>query len=70
MIGVDYVGFLYVCNNKIEIFKCYVCLFICVVIWVVYLEFVEDNIVNVFFKVFIRFISRRGVLECIIFDNV
>lgn len=40
--GIDYVGLLYVCNVNKEVVKVYICLFICIVIWVVYFELVED----------------------------
>lgn len=43
VIGVDFIGSLYVYLESSEI-KCYICLFICVVIRVVYLEVVFDLI--------------------------
>ena len=67
--GVDYAGPLYVRNNKTETSKCYVCLFTCAAIRAVHLELVDDNTANAFLKAFTRFISRRGVPECIISDN-
>ncbi|XP_068738134.1 uncharacterized protein [Montipora capricornis] len=67
--GVDYAGPLYVRNNKTETSKCYVCLFTCAAIRTVHLELLQDNTVNAFLKAFTRFISRRGVPECIISDN-
>ena len=67
--GVDYAGPLYVRNNKTETSKCYVCPSTCAAIRAVHLELVEDNTANAFLKAFTRFISRRGVPECVISDN-
>lgn len=65
----DFIGVLYVWNVGIEI-KVYICLFICVIIRVIYFEVVEDLIVEVFLFVFCRFVSCKFFLRKLIFDNV
>ena len=68
--GIDYAGPLYVRDqgNRTSS-KVYVCLFTCAAIRAVHLELVEDQTTQAFLKAFRRFISRRGVPECIISDN-
>ena len=47
----------------------YICLFTCAVVRAIHLELVEDQTTDAFLRAFRRFISRRGVPECIISDN-
>jgi len=49
--------------------KVYVCHFTCANIRAVHLELVEDQSTEAFLRAFRRFISRRGLPECIISDN-
>lgn len=44
VIGIDFVGFFYVKDKLGENFKVYICFFICVLIWVLYLELVLNLI--------------------------
>ena len=67
--GVDYAGPLYIRNNKKEVAKVYICLFTCATIRAIHLEMVEDQTSSSFIRAFKRFISRRGIPECIISDN-
>ena len=47
----------------------YICLFTCAVVKAIHLELLEDQTTDAFLRAFRRFISRRGVPECIISDN-
>ena len=69
--GVDYAGPICIRNNKNEVVKAYICLFICATIRAlhVHLEVVEDQTTSAFIRALKRFISRRGILEWIISDN-
>lgn len=47
----------------------YICLFTCTAVRALHLELVEDQITQAFLRTFKRFISRRGVPDCLISDN-
>lgn len=67
--GVDFVCFFVIKLMRKVIVKCYFCLFICVSIWVVYLEIVYLLDIVSFFNVFFRMVVRCGKLEVMISDN-
>lgn len=68
--GIDYAGPLYVRDQTNQTSsKMYICLFTCAVVRAIHLELVEDQTTDAFLRAFRRFISRRGVPECIISDN-
>ena len=68
--GIDYAGPLYVRDQTNQTSsKMYICLFTCAVVRAIHLELVEDQTTDAFHRTFRRFISRRGVPECIISDN-
>ena len=68
--GIDYAGPLYVHDQRNQTSsKVYICLFTCDAARALHLELVEDQTTQAFFRAFRRFISRRGVPECIIPDN-
>ena len=68
--GIDYAGPLYVHDQTNQTSsKMYICLFTCAVVRAIHLELVEDQTTDAFLRAFRRFISRRGVPECIISDN-
>ena len=68
--GIDYAGPLYVRDQKNQTSsKMYICLFTCAVVKAIHLELLEDQTTDAFLRAFRRFISRRGVPECIISDN-
>ena len=65
--GIDYAGPLYVHDQANQTSsKMYICLFTCALVKAVHLELVEDQTTDAFLRAFRRFISRRGVPECII----
>ena len=68
--GIDYAGPLYVRNQGNQTSsKMYICLFTCATVRALHLELVEDQTTQAFLRAFRRFISRRGIPECIISDN-
>ncbi|XP_066028224.1 uncharacterized protein [Pocillopora verrucosa] len=68
--GIDHARPLYVCDQTNQTSsKMYICLFTCAVVRAIHLELVEDQTTDAFLRAFRRFISRRGVPECIISDN-
>ena len=67
--GIDYAGPLYVRNANKEVTKVYICLFTCTAIRAVHLELVEDQTASAFLRAFKRFVSRRGIPECITSDD-
>ena len=68
--GIDYAGPLYVRDQGNQTSsKVYICLFTCAAVRAIHLELVEDQTTQAFLRAFRRFISRRGVPECIISDN-
>ena len=68
--GIDYAGPLYVRDQGNQTSsKVYICLFTCAAVRAIHLELVEDQTTQVFLRAFRRFISRRGVPECLISDN-
>ena len=68
--GIDYAGPLYVRDQGNQTSsKVYICLFTCAAVRAIHLELVEDQTIQAFLRAFRRFISRRGVPECIISDN-
>ena len=69
--GIDYTGPLYVRDQGNQTSsKVYICLFTCAAVRALHLELVEDQTTQAFLRAFRRFISRRGLPECIISDNV
>ena len=68
--GIDYAGPLYVRDQGNQTSsKVYICLFTCAAVRAIHLELAEDQTTQAFLRAFRRFISRRGVPECIISDN-
>ena len=68
--GIDYAGPHYVRDQGNQTSsKVYICLFTCAAVRAIHLELVEDQTTQAFLRAFRRFISRRGVPECIISDN-
>lgn len=64
--GIDYAGPLYVRDQGNQTSsKVYICLFTCAAVRAIHLELVEDQTTQAFLRAFRRFISRRGVPECI-----
>ncbi|MEM7375552.1 MAG: DUF1759 domain-containing protein [Bacteroidota bacterium] len=66
--GLDYFGPITIRVNQEKV-KMWVCLFTCMVVRAVHLEFVTDCSSGEFLHALIRFVSRRGVPELIISDN-
>ena len=68
--GIDYAGTLHVRDQGNHTSsKVYICLFTCAAARALHLELVEDQTTQAFLRAFRRFLSRRGVPECIISDN-
>lgn len=68
--GIDYAGPLYVRTQENQTSsKMYICLFTCTAVRALHLELVEDQTTQAFLRAFRRFISRRGVPDCLISDN-
>ena len=67
-IGLDYLGPLYV-KQGTELKKLWVCLFTCLTIRAIHLEWVLDLTANQFLNCLRRFVSRRGRPDSIISDN-
>lgn len=59
-IVIDMFGFVYIKFNRKILKEVQVVIFVCMIIRVVYLEFVNDKIFDVFLMVFRRFASLRG----------
>ncbi len=66
--GLDYLGCLYVKNHGVTS-KCYVALFVCMVIRGIHLELVPDLTTEGFLLALRKFCARRGVPHTIFLDN-
>ena len=67
-IGLDYLGPLYV-RQGTELKKAWVCLFTCLTVRAIHLEWVLDLTAIQFLSCLRRFVSRRGRTDMIISDN-
>ena len=67
-VGLDYLGPIYVKGNQ-EMKKVWVCLFTCLAVRAVHLEWVADLTAVQFLNCVRRFVSRRGKPDLIISDN-
>ena len=66
--GLDYLGPIYVKGNQ-EMKKVQMCIFTCLVVRAVHLEWVADLTAIQFLKCVRRFVSCRGKPDLIISDN-
>ena len=68
--GIDYTGSLIVRDQGYRTSSnVYISLFTCAAVRALHLELIEDQTTQAFLRAFRRFISGRGVPECIISDN-
>ncbi|XP_058840374.1 uncharacterized protein LOC131695851 [Topomyia yanbarensis] len=70
-VGIDYCGPFDVRNSqrKGDWVKCYICLFVCLVVKAVHIEVVSDLTTEAFIAALKRFVARRGKPESISCDN-
>lgn len=68
-VGVDFVRFVYV-KGISGMKKVYICLFICVILRVLYFELILDLLREVFIRCLKWFIGKYGRLVFIMIDNV
>ena len=66
--GLDYLGLIYVRDNQ-EMNKVWVCLFTCLAVRAVHLEWVAGLTAVQFLNCMRRFVSRRGKPDLVISDN-
>ncbi|XP_058443677.1 uncharacterized protein LOC131425643 [Malaya genurostris] len=70
-VGIDYCGPFNIRNSQRKgvPLKCYICLFVCLVVKAVHVEIVFDLTTEAFIAALKRFVARRGKPEIIICDN-
>ena len=67
-VGIDYIGPVFVCNGS-DSSKGWICLFTCLNVRAIHLEFIDDMTTESFLMCFRRFVSRRGCPMLVISDN-